>query len=81
MSAPSIDINLPQIPFQYDLKKIVIDHKTLPICQTRTDESGVLNKTYTNYHNYGDHIDLTIIRYRFGSILPIVLHYHIPIST
>jgi len=43
------------------MRKVVIDHRNLPICIDRIEDTGFLRKRYVYYHNYGAYIQITIV--------------------
>jgi len=63
MGPPNIQMG--DIPSPYELRKIVIDYRNLPICVDHIIETGTIRKKCVYYHNYGWHTDIVIVTIPF----------------
>ena len=63
MVSPTIQLS--NIPSPYELRKIVIDYRNLPVCFEHIEDVGVFRKRYVYYHNYGDYVRITIVEIPF----------------
>lgn len=72
------NIQLSNIHIPYELRKIVIDYRNLPICTSHIEDTGFLRKRYVYYHNYGTYVQITIITIpMFGEPKIITYHYSV----
>lgn len=59
MGAPNIQLG--DIPSPYEMRKVVIDYRNLPVCVDHIEDTGFLRKRYVYYHNYGTYVQITIV--------------------